>query len=193
MNPDTGQTPDPIATHADRAAPELAALVELFYERLGNLGGFTELQEQVLPEPYRTLLAHDAHMTVTVEAHHNSKVDVDVLETHRTDTHYSRKILLRRQSDGVVVQFGPVRLNVAFLGADARREIESEQTPLGRVLIEHDVLRHVRLLSLWETQPSAELCDLFGLQQPQPCYGRTALIYCNGMPAVELLEIVTPT
>jgi len=26
----------------------------------------------------------------------------------------------------------------------------------------------------------------------QTTYGRTALIYCNGEPAVELLEIVTP-
>ena len=193
MNPDTGHTPDPIATHADRAAPELEALVGLFYEQLGELGGFVEQREDALPEPYRTLLAHDAHMTVTVEAHHGCKVDVEVLATHRTDTHYSRKILLRRQSDGAVVQFGLVRLNVAFLGEEVRREIESEQTPLGRVLIDHNVLRNVRLLSLWKMQPSSELCRHFGLQTPQTCYGRTALIYCNGVPAVELLEIVTPT
>ena len=190
MNTNTGDS-EHIATHADRAAPELAALVGLFYDKLGDLGAFTEVDEASLPEPYRTLLAHDAHMTVTVEAHHGCKVDVEVLQTDRTETHYSRKILLRRQSDGEVVQFGLVRLNVAFLGEEVRREIESEQTPLGRVLIEHNVLRNVRLLSLWKTQPAAELCQLFNLDKPTDCYGRTALIYCNGVPAVELLEIVT--
>jgi hypothetical protein len=33
---------------------------------------------------------------------------------------------------------------------------------------------------------------MFGLAKPQTVYGRTALIYCNGEPAIELLEIVTP-
>jgi hypothetical protein len=61
------------------------------------------------------------------------------------------------------------------------------------VLIEHNVLRNVRLLSLWEIQPGPELRNLFGLTGSETCYGRTALIYCDGVPAVELLEIVTPT
>ena len=58
--------------------------------------------------------------------------------------------------------------------------------------IEHDILRHVRLLSLWQIQPAADLCNLLDLEIPTTCFGRTALIYCNGVPAVELLEIVTP-
>jgi chorismate-pyruvate lyase len=64
--------------------------------------------------------------------------------------------------------------------------------PLGRVLIEHNVMRNVRLLSLWQIEPGAELRQLFKLPEAERCYGRTALIYCNGVPAVELLEIVTP-
>jgi hypothetical protein len=38
------------------------------------------------------LLAHDSHMTVTVERFHNGHVDVRVLETNITPTHYARKI-----------------------------------------------------------------------------------------------------
>ena len=133
-----------------------------------------------------------SHMTVTVESHHKSPVDVRVLETHVTPTHYSRRILLERRSDGQVVQFGIVRLNSTFLGEDVRQEIEHEGTPLGRILIEHDVLRDVRLLSLWKIEPGSDIMDVFGLDTAQTCYGRTALIYCNGLPAVELLEVVTP-
>ena len=181
-----------MVTPSRRATPELTALAELFYSSLDDLGDFSEVSEAELPDIPRKLLWHDAHMTVTVEAHHNSTVDVRVLDTHTTPTHYSRRISLTRQSDSRVVQFGIVRLNSTFLGEDVRAEIESEQTPLGRILIEHDVLRHVRPLSLWRIEPGTDLVATFGLDEARTCYGRTALIYCNGLPAVELLEIVTP-
>ena len=179
-------------TPSRQATPELKALVHLFYPSLDDLGEFKEVAESELPEVPRKLLWHDAHMTVAVESHHGVSVDVQVLNTHITPSHYSRRILLTRQSDGQVVQFGIVRLNSTFLGEAVRREIESEATPLGRILIEHDVLRDVRLLSLWRIEPGSELVKLFRLDKPATCYGRTALIYCNGLPAVELLEIVTP-
>ena len=172
--------------------PDLQVLVDLFYPSLDAVGQFTEFEPAGMPQPFRTLLAHDEHMTVTVEAYFGGAVDVEVLEVHRTPTHYSRKIALRLQSDRRVVLFGLVRLNLGFLDPQVRAEIESERIPLGRVLIEHNVLRNVRLLSLWRIAPGAELRRLFGLSQPDICYGRTALIYCNGVPAVELLEIVTP-
>ena len=175
-----------------RATPELDALVALFYAAPEQLGEFAPIASAAMPPLYRRLLDHDEHMTVTVEAHHQSSVNVRVLESQSTATHYSRKILLQRQSDGAVVQFGLVRLSVSVLAPEVRREIESERIPLGRVLIQHNVLRNVRLLSLWRVTPGPDLCAHFGLSQPTDCYGRTALIYCNGVPAVELLEIVPP-
>lgn len=179
-------------TQARRATPDLHVLVDLFYDSLEPLGMFDEVDGASMPPVFRSLLDHDAHMTVTVEEHHHSFVDVHVLETHVTDNHYSRKIVLTRQSDGRVVQFGLVRLNLDYVEPDVRQEIESEQIPLGHVLIKHNVLRTVKLLSLWRVEPGDELRKLFGLDSPETCYGRTALIYCNGIPAVELLEIVTP-
>lgn len=171
--------------------PDLRVLVDLFYPVPAQLGEFREIESREVPEPYRRLLAHDEHMTVTVEAEYGEPVDVSVLTVHTTATHYSRKIVLHRRSNRQVVLFGLVRLNVSFLGEDVRREIESQGTPLGRILIEHNVLRHVKLLSLWRVDAGPELRDHFGLPSLDICYGRTALIYCNGVPAVELLEVVT--
>ncbi len=172
--------------------PDLSVLVDLFYANLSALGEFQESDASGIPAPFRGLLAHDAHMTVTVEAFFRDTVDVAVLQSHRTPTHYSRKILLSTRRGRQPVLFGLVRLNLGFLSPDVRAEIESERVPLGRVLIEHNVMRNVRLLSLWQIEPGAELQRLFGLAEGERCYGRTALIYCNGVPAVELLEIVTP-
>jgi len=175
-----------------RLSPDLQVLLDLFYSSSDELGQFLEVDAEDVPEPYRGLLAHDKHMTVTVEEFHGSKVDVKVLATRRDNGFYSRKILLTRQSDGQVVQFGIPRLNMSYLDEEVRREIESETKPLGRVLIDHNVLREVQFAGLWKVQPGPDLCRMFGLAAPQTVYGRTALIYCNGEPAIELLEIVTP-
>jgi chorismate-pyruvate lyase len=175
-----------------RATPELDALLALFYSESETLAGFDEVTESELPEYAKKLLAHDQHMTVTVEDFHGCSVSVEVIQTHITPTHYSRKIVLRRQTDRAVVLFGLVRLSLAVLDPEVRAEIESQQTPLGHILIKHNVLRTVRLLSLWKVTPAAELNDFFGFDSTRICYGRTALIYCDGVPAVELLEIVAP-
>lgn len=131
-------------------------------------------------------------MTVTVEDRHSSRVDVQVLAVSQTATHYSRKILLRRQSDNRVVQFGIVRLALEVLPQAARQEIFCQKVPLGRVLIEHGIMRAVQLLGLWEVGCGPELAEYFLTDAGHVTFGRTALIYCEGEPAVELLEIVAP-
>ncbi|MBX9791154.1 MAG: hypothetical protein K2Y37_19720 [Pirellulales bacterium] len=177
--------PEPVSVDLD-------ALVRLFYDDAGDLGRFFELAVEAVPDAYRALLAHSGHMTETVEAHHGDRVDVEVLDKNVTQTHYARKILLRRRHDQQVVQFGIMRVAFAYLPDAARAEIEAETTPLGRVLIEHNVLRSVELVALWRVVPGPDLRKLFGIPSGVETYGRTALIYCNHEPAVELVEIVTP-
>jgi chorismate-pyruvate lyase len=172
--------------------PDLSALVCLFYEDPTQFGRPIEVRSGDMPADFARLLAHEDHMTVTVEAYHRSPVDVHVLAKHVRAPQYTRKILLSRQSDDRVVQFGIMRINFDFLEPDVRRQIEDEQTPLGRVLIEHNVLRRVRLARLWEIHPGPDLRQLLAMNHAQVAYGRTALIECNGVPAVELLEIVPP-
>ena len=177
---------------AHAVTPDLEMLVGLFYERPEALGRFEEVDSRELPRDYRMLLAHDGHMTVTVERFHNGPVDVRVLETKLSGDHYARKILLARHSDGVVVQFGIMRLDFSAVSPEVRREVESQTKPLGRILIEHKVLRQVHTKKLWKVTPGDDLRRLFDIPPGQVTYGRTAAIHCNGEPAIELLEIVAP-
>ena len=173
-------------------APDLSALLELFYGDSAELGRLTNVGTTDLPPAYQTLLAHQNHMTVTVEHFHRSPVDVRVLATRKDEHHYSRKILLNKQSDGKVVQFGIVRLDFRHLSTAVRQAIESESTPLGRFLSEYNVLREVHLSHLWRVESGPDLASLFSIAPGTVTYGRTAIIDCNGEPAVELLEIVAP-
>ncbi len=174
----------------ESAKVELDSLVGVFYEDPSSLGRFTEVRADQIPEPFQALLNHDAHMTVTVEKYHSSQVDVRVLQTNQEDATYAREILLTRQTDHQVVQYGIVRLNFDYLDEQVQREIESQQIPLGRVLIERDVMRKVKLLSLYEAKPGPALAKALGIETAVPCYGRTAMIFCDDQPAIELLEIV---
>ena len=119
-------------------------------------------------------------------------VDVHVLDYDVTDDVYIRKILLTRHNDGRVVQYGIVRLHLRYLTHPVRAEIQSRQIPLGRVLINHNVLRRVELGQLWQVMPGADLCQHFHMEAPIFTFGRTAIIHCDDEPAVELIEIVTP-
>lgn len=170
--------------------PDLHDLAAIFFADLAELGDFTPIIPRQMPQVYRELLAHHSHMTVTVERFHESPVDVRVLDRTSTGRHYSRKILLTRQADNKVVQFGIVRLDFNAVSAAVREEIEREQTPLGRVLIQHGVLREVELKQLYRIACGPELAKHLGLSEGVEVFGRTALIYCDGEPAVELLEIV---
>lgn len=192
--------------------PDLNTLAGLFYPRAGSapggastptsvgsvvvpaaeLGTFMRVEADAMPAGFRELLAHQSHMTVTMERFHDSKVDVEVLDRRTDRRHYSRKIRLRTRSRGRIVQFGIVRLNLDYLAPDVRELVLAERTPLGRVLIDHGVLMQVRLIGLWQITPGLDL--RLGLEAPEcpVIYGRTAMIDFENAPAIELLEISAP-
>jgi chorismate-pyruvate lyase len=180
----------PAVSAVPAVTPDLDTLIGLFHQGREELGDFAEVEATELPAVYRKLLAHEHHMTVTVEAHYGCPVDVRVLDRRITSSHYAREILLTRQTDGVVVQYGIMRVNLAYLDAAVRAEIERESVPLGRILIDHNVLRSISLFSLWRIAPAPHLCEALELDWPRVIYGRTAMIYCDHEPAIELLEIV---
>lgn len=171
--------------------PELATLLALFPSD-GLLAEHAFVPAEEVPQPYRRLLAHDEHMTVTVEAHHGGLVDVRVLESRRTGDAYARKIVLPLRKDGTIVLFGLVRIRLDLCSAEVRERILEGRIPLGRILIEHDVLRRIEPTAYLRVVPGPELTALFGLETPEPLYGRLALIHCDDQPAIELLEIVRP-
>jgi chorismate-pyruvate lyase len=145
-----------------------------------------------VPEPYHRLLVHHHHMTVTVEEYFGSRVNVRVMDRRHVGDSYARKILLELQSDGRVVQFGVVRIRLDFCSEPVRAAILEEKTPLGRILIEHDVLRRIQPTAYFRVTPGELLTNWFGLPEPRVTYGRLGIIHCDGQPAIEVLEILAP-
>ncbi len=171
--------------------PDLYTLFQLF-PPASYLREFDVVPAAWVPEPYHKLLVHEHHMTVTVEAHHGSHVRVQVLERNHEEDSYARKILLALESDGRIVQFGLVRIWLNFCSPEVRAEILAEKTPLGRILIEYNVLRRIEPTEYLRITPGPEMMGWFALTAPETTYGRLALIHCDGRPAIELLEVVAP-
>jgi hypothetical protein len=153
------------------------------------------IEAERMPEPYRRLLAHHSHMTVTLEAFHRTRVSLQVLAERRRGSLYARKILLRHGETGAVVQFGIMQFDLAHATPALRSDILSRAKPLGRALLEHGVMTRVGTHGLLAVEPDHELLDAFGLTpagSPARLYGRLATIFCDDVPVVDLLEIVRP-
>ena len=173
--------------------PNLHALFSLFPPASpADAPAYEAVPGEEVPEPYRGLLVHEHHMTVTVEAFHGDEVDVRILARRHAGDVYARQILLALHHSGRVVQYGVVRIRLGYCSPPVRAEIVAGQTPLGRILIRHNVLRRIEPREYLRVLPGRAMMNWFGLKRPEPTYGRLALIHCDGQPAVELLEIVRP-
>ena len=188
------------------ALAELDSLTAMFPEPLGDPGGAARgpllagaehVPPSAVPQPYRDLLDHEAHMTVTMERFHGGPVAVRVLDEKWDAGKYCRKITLVREpgrpgESEKTVQFGLVRFDLSHLDPEPREEILGGETPLGRVLINYDVLREVDLGALLKLTAGPGLARHLGMPEGGTAWGRLATIFTNGKPALDLLEVPAP-
>jgi len=144
-----------------------------------------------MPAPFAELLVHHDHMTARLREHHGQPVALRVLDEVHEDPLYRRKIVLMLEGTERVIEFGVVRIDFRFTPPDARAAILDQRVPLGDVLMRCASLRQIE--PRWYVKLStrcpifAEFCD----PALGEVFGRVGTIYCNGDPAVELLEVVT--
>ena len=174
-------------------ASRLRHLFESFGDQFAvQIPDFEVVPGEQVPQPYRDLLVHDQHMTVTLERFHHRPVELHVLARHVVGGEYARMILLALEGTGEIVEFGIFRMDLTCCSEEVQDEIVAGKTPLGRILIEHDVLRRIDPTAFLKIRPNAALKQWFGMSQDQPVYGRLASIFCNNVLAIELLEVVQP-
>lgn len=175
---------------AVQSTPDYHALYALFPD--DGIPAVVPIAALDIPSPYRGLLVHTHHMTVTVEQFYGDKVNVQVLDTRTDQDDYSRKILLALKGSGKVIQFGIVRIDLNQLAPLVRQQVVDGQTPLGRVLIQNNVLRQIHPTGFVKVTPNAAMRGWFNMAASEPLYGRLGVIDTDGRPAIEVLEILAP-
>ena len=171
---------------------ELNKLTRMFPDSTPLMDKVEHTPASATPEPYRSMLAHDHHMTVTMESYHKTPVDVVVLDQTSDGGLYCRKILLVKEGTDFPVQLGLVRFDFQYVTDAVREEILSGEIPLGRVLINHNVLRHIDLGAILRITAGPAMASHLKMENGQTTYGRLATIFCNNQPAVDLLEVSRP-
>lgn len=171
--------------------PTYADFVKLF-PQLGETRAEPVSASEV-PPPFQSLLVHPNHMTVTVERFFRDRVEVLVRDVNRSNGAYARDIRLALSASGRIVQLGVVMIDLSVLSPPVRDAILAERTPLGRVLIQHEVLTVIEPVQFLKVSPGPDLCREFECHYPATTYGRIGVISADGHPAVEVLEIMTPS
>jgi chorismate-pyruvate lyase len=181
-----------MAPHVLKASDPFAALSSVVGDFFngGVGGGAVVVDAGDVPVPFDRLLVHEAHMTTTLGAFYGESVVLRVLDERQAGDTYLRKIILT-VGDAHVVEVGVVRIHLEYTSADVRSEILSKQTPLGDILIQHDVMRRIEPKWFFRFDGPAALLETFGRTIDGPVYGRVGVIHCDGQPAIELLEVVS--
>ena len=177
------------------AVPRALELVRAMGMDPAAFGQFLEVTAGAVPDVPRRLLDHRSHMTVAMERFHGGPVALRVVAERPaaagSGDRYAREILLVR-GDGMVVQHGIVRIDLAAVPAQTAAAIRERRTPLGRILIDAGLLCDVQDVRLLEVTAGPHLAARFGCGAGAVAYGRVAEIRVAGIAAVELLEIVAP-
>ena len=175
------------------AGPWLANVLDQFPDERIEPGQGEVLAGDELDGAYKELLVHTHHMTVTLEERCGQPVFLEVLNIRHEGDSYARKLILRAGNDGPVVLAGIMRFRLECVAQKVREEIISAEIPLGRILIENQVLRKIETIAFLRFPLGNSFGELLDSAEGELfTYGRLALIFCDGEPAVELLELIPP-
>lgn len=150
-----------------------------------------EVGPDEIPRPFHDLLVHHDHMTTKLTEHYGRPVELRILREQIEDDLYHRQIVLTPTGSNTIIECGLVRIDLSLTTEPAREAILRCDTPLGEILIEHDVLRRIEPRWYLRIGAQAPLLASFDCSVAFDTFGRVGTIYCNDQPAIELLEVVT--
>lgn len=174
------------------AEAELAHLLRPFVPP-GFVTDCEVVRSHEIPEPARSLLVHQKHMTIELEQHHGKPVDVRVLQERLDHDSYTRTIGLNLRGTPTIVEWGICKLHLRYLSEKVRDEVLAKAKPLGVILIENNVYRRIEPRHYVKFAADSPVVEFFGGENDVPVYGRLGVIYCDDAPAIELLEIAVNT
>lgn len=151
------------------------------------------IEPDQIPEPYRSLLAHDRDMTSRLEAFHQGKIHIRALARHYDGLEYFRQVVLELDGSLKPVEFGASKTNLYFFPALAREEIRRELRPLGGILRDFGIAFSSRPAAYFRVVADAVILGSLRLSGAPPLFGRrNTLLDAGERPMAEVVEILPP-
>ena len=165
--------------------------LDLVYERAGiDIPHVEVVPPDDIPLPYRSLLAHDIDMTLTLERHFGGRVVLRPLSTFTLGDSYFRRVLLVQDYSGQPVEMGAIRMRLDAFSDEIRGRILKNEIPLGRILREgrFEYASHVK--AFLRVTPNPEMMGVFWMREPRPLYGRRTEVLRGGSRIGDIVEVL---
>jgi chorismate-pyruvate lyase len=176
-----------------QAYSDVYPLDEFYGLRGETTPSIERLEPTDLPQPQRSLLAHQSDMTSTLENFYHRRLYVEVLARHTVDNEYCREVALRLDPSEQRVEFGAIKIMLDLLPDAARQEILRERQPVGRILTDAKVEFFSRPHLYFRITSDGFIDRALGLTGPHALYGRrNTLVDPWSRPLAEIVEILPP-
>ncbi len=171
----------------------LAPLLYFGGDAGSGISGLHFVEAEDLPEPARSLLAHEQDMTPTLRDYHREALVLEVLALERAESALLRKVLLRGRESGQVVEFGAIRIDLSLLGGRVRERVEAGLDPLGGILEEEGLRHRSEPRGFFSALIAPKLGKVMGAAPETRLYGRcNQLTLEDGAVFAEIVELLPP-
>lgn len=177
------------------SADSIVHPLDEFYAAAGlPLPPLDQIDGEVMPEPYKSLLVHQHDMTPTLETFHRQSIHLQVLGRRRKEDAYFREVVLRLDETNQPVEFGAIKINLALFPPQAREEILNERLPLGHLLHEYKIPHASRPRAYLRVASDKFINDVLGMSGAHVLYGRRNTLFDpQDRPLAEIVEILPVT
>jgi chorismate-pyruvate lyase len=166
---------------------------EFYAQRQMSLPIYGRVEPEQMPEPYKSLLAHQNDMTPTLEKFYGDKIHIRVLARHTFENEYFREVALVLNGSDRRIEYGAIKIILDLLPEPARREILNEHRPLGHLLSQFEIPHQSRPQMFFTVRSDAHINGALKLTGTQSLYGRrNRIVDPWDRPIAEIVEILPP-
>ncbi|PYV41254.1 MAG: hypothetical protein DMG06_17715 [Acidobacteria bacterium] len=172
----------------------LYPLTEFYAEAGLDLPEARRVDEEAVPEPYKSLLVHESDMTPTLQRFCKQSVHIRALKTHLNGNVYSRQVVLALDREERPVEFGAIKIYLQNFPWQARPLILEEQRPLGAILHSQGIAHVSRPKAFVQVWADTLISNALNLKEANWLYGRrNELLNFSKQILAEIIEILPPS
>jgi chorismate-pyruvate lyase len=184
-------TPD--ATLGSRELDLLMPLLYFYNQDELPLPPVELIEGDTMPDPWRSLLVHQADMTPTLRRHHGSPITLEVIEAEMSDDFVMRQVVLHRESDNRPVEYGAIGIQLERFPDKVKALIREGHLPLGGILEAEDVPHKSSPRAWFAMEADEHTGNLLRVAPGTRLYGRcNALTHPDGIVFADIVEILPP-
>jgi hypothetical protein len=159
-----------------------------------ELPAIEQIDGEEVPPPFHQLLVHTNDMTPTLEKLYGERIYLNVISRQTRGDFYFREVILLTQRTRRPVEFGAIKINLAFFPSGARRLILEEQEPLGTILSDFKIPHSSRPKAFVRIQADGFIKGALQLSGDQVLYGRRNTLFdAQQRVLAEIVEVLPST